>query len=110
MNAASWQWERWGLVLAGALTGLLASVSSAQAETLPVRGVLDARVRSADYNEQQIYRLPAFVGYQIDLQFEPGEHFVGVGAGDIEALSFSAQGNHLFLNPAWRQWQPTSPY
>ena len=80
-------------------TLLLAVSSMAHAESLPVRGVLDPRVRTAEYDPGQVYRLPAFVGYQIDLQFEPGEHFVGVGAGDIEALSFTSQGNHLFLKP-----------
>ncbi len=39
------------------------------------------------------------VGYQIDLEFEPGETFVGLGAGDMEGLSFVGQENHLFLKP-----------
>jgi type IV secretion system protein VirB9 len=46
-----------------------------------------------------VYRLRGWVGYQIDLEFEPGEAFVGLAAGDIEALSFVAQDNHLFLKP-----------
>ena len=40
-----------------------------------------------------------FVGYQIDLEFESGETFVGLGAGDMEGLSFVGQENHLFLKP-----------
>ena len=36
---------------------------------------------------------------QIDLEFEPGETFVGLGAGDLESLTFAAQDNHLFLKP-----------
>ena len=43
--------------------------------------------------------LQGFVGYQTDLEFETGETFVGLGAGDIEGLSFVAQDNHLFLKP-----------
>src|SRR5262249_43484768 len=39
------------------------------------------------------------VGYQIDLEFAPGESFIGLGAGDLEGLSFAAQANHLFLKP-----------
>ena len=39
------------------------------------------------------------VGYQIDLEFETGETFTGLGAGDIEALSFVGRDNHLFLKP-----------
>ena len=39
------------------------------------------------------------MGYQIDLEFEPGERFVGLGAGDVEALTFASQANHLFIKP-----------
>ena len=46
-----------------------------------------------------MYRLTGFVGYQTDLEFESGETFVGLGAGDIEGISFVAQDNHLFLKP-----------
>ena len=41
----------------------------------------------------------ALSGYQTDLEFETGETFVGLGAGDIEGISFVAQDNHLFLKP-----------
>ena len=71
----------------------------ARAETSPEPGLLDARVRAAPYSADEVYRLTGFVGYQTDLQFETGESFVGLGAGDIEGLSFVAQDNHLFLKP-----------
>ena len=71
----------------------------AQAEIVPAPGPADPRVRNAPYDVEQIYRLKGFAGYQIDLEFEPGESFVGLGAGDIEAVSFFAQDNHLFLKP-----------
>jgi type IV secretion system protein VirB9 len=69
------------------------------AEISPARGRGDARVRTAVYDGDQVYRLHGFVGFQIDLQFERGEAFVGLASGDIEGLSFVAQGNHLFLKP-----------
>jgi type IV secretion system protein VirB9 len=53
----------------------------------------------AAYNGDEVYRLQGFVGYQIDLEFEPGETFTGLGAGDLEGLSFVGQDNHLFLKP-----------
>lgn len=83
------------------LAGLwaLTLVSVASAETVPVRGTLDPRVRVAVYQPEQVYRLTGFVGYHIHLQWEPGESLVGLGAGDMEALSFVAQGSHLFLKP-----------
>lgn len=71
----------------------------ALAETVPIRGAADARIRSAQYDGDQVYRVRGFVGYQIDFEFEPGETFVGLGAGDIEGLSYFGQDNHLFLKP-----------
>src|SRR5712671_5110410 len=62
-------------------------------------GAGDMRMRVSAYAADEIYRLKGYVGYQIDLQFEPGESFVGLGAGDLESLSFAAQDNHLFLKP-----------
>jgi type IV secretion system protein VirB9 len=69
------------------------------AETVPMRGIVDSRIRVAVYNGDEVYRLRGFVGYQIDLEFEPGETFIGLGAGDLEGLSFVGQDNHLFLKP-----------
>ena len=46
-----------------------------------------------------MYRLRGYAGYQIDLEFEPGESFIGLGTGDVEALAFVAQDNHLFVKP-----------
>jgi type IV secretion system protein VirB9 len=84
------------LVVAAALS-LHSSVS--HGEIYPVSGGGDPRIRMAVYSAEQVYRLRGLVGYQIDLEFESGEHFVGLAAGDIEALSFVAQANHLFLKP-----------
>ena len=53
----------------------------------------------AAYDGDEVYKLRGFVGYQIDLEFESGETFVGLGAGDMEGLSFVGQENHLFLKP-----------
>jgi type IV secretion system protein VirB9 len=73
--------------------------SFACAEAIPEKGKIDSRVRSATYDSDEVYRIHGLVGYQIDLQFEAGETFVGLGAGDIEALSFMGKDNHLFLKP-----------
>jgi type IV secretion system protein VirB9 len=74
------------------------SVAS-RAETSPSPGLLDSRIRAAPYSADEVYVLKGFVGYQTDLEFETGETFVGLGAGDIDGLSFVAQDNHLFLKP-----------
>jgi type IV secretion system protein VirB9 len=78
---------------------LVGLVTAASAATAPAPGLKDARIRVASYNADEVYRLSGFVGYQTDLEFEAGETFVGLGAGDIEGISFVAQGNHLFLKP-----------
>ncbi len=87
----------------GARTGLFLALcmcaAPAPAEFFPPKGLIDSRIRMAPYNSEQVYRLRGFVGYQIDLEFEAGETFVGLGSGDIEGLSFVAQDNHLFLKP-----------
>jgi type IV secretion system protein VirB9 len=81
--------------------GLAAMVchAGAWAETAPAKGSVDARIRTAAYDSSEVYRLRGFVGYQIDLEFEPGEAFVGLGSGDLEGLAFVGQENHLFLKP-----------
>jgi type IV secretion system protein VirB9 len=73
--------------------------SVASADVVPERGAIDSRIRVAAYVPDEVYRLRGYAGYQIDLQFEAGETFVGLGAGDIESLTFAAQENHLFLKP-----------
>jgi type IV secretion system protein VirB9 len=73
--------------------------AAAWAETAPAKGSVDARIRTAAYDSNEVYRLRGFVGYQIDLEFEPGETFVGLGSGDLEGLAFVGQENHLFLKP-----------
>jgi type IV secretion system protein VirB9 len=51
------------------------------------------------YASDEVYRLKGYVGYEIDLEFESGEAFVGLGTGDLDSLTFAAQDNHLFLKP-----------
>lgn len=70
-----------------------------RAETVPTKGTVDSRVRVAVYSSEEVYKIRGFVGYQIDLEFEAGEIFTGLGAGDMEGLSFVGQDNHLFLKP-----------
>ena len=84
--------------LTAAVTGLCI-ISVTIAETLPNPGLADARIRTAAYSQDEVYRLTGYVGYQTDLEFQQGETFVGLAAGDIEGISFVAQDNHLFLKP-----------
>ncbi|HEY4214963.1 MAG TPA: TrbG/VirB9 family P-type conjugative transfer protein [Steroidobacteraceae bacterium] len=81
------------------MIGLSGGSPLARSESVPIAGALDARIRAVEYDPLQVYRLEGQVGYQIDIQFDRGETFVGLGAGDLQALAFTAQGNHLFLKP-----------
>ena len=60
---------------------------------------VDSRIRVVVYDADEVFRLKAYAGYQIDLEFESGETFLGLGTGDLDSLTFAAQDNHLFLKP-----------
>jgi type IV secretion system protein VirB9 len=51
------------------------------------------------YVPNQVVRLRGWVGYHIDVEFEPGESFVTLGGGDLVALSYGAYANHWVLKP-----------
>jgi type IV secretion system protein VirB9 len=82
-----------------ALGVFMMSAPRVLAEVEPKSDGGDPRIRVASYKTDEVYRLRGFVGFQIDLEFESGEAFVGLAAGDIEGLAFVAQDNHLFLKP-----------
>jgi type IV secretion system protein VirB9 len=93
-------WDTFTTAVIGALVGfLLFLATSAYAETMPVRGAVDSRIRTAAYSAEEIYRLVGFVGYHLDLEFAPDEVFTGISAGDPEALTYSAHDNVLTLRP-----------
>ena len=83
-----------GWVLAA--LALLLTVT-ARAESFPVPGKLDSRIRTAYYEPDQVYRLYGFAGFELDLVFGADEKFIGLSAGDPEALIYSAHGNVLTL-------------
>jgi type IV secretion system protein VirB9 len=84
------------VLLAAALFSLVQRLPTASAAPT---AFTDTRIRVVAYAEDEVYRLKGYVGYQIDLEFESGESFVGLGSGDLEGLTFTAQDNHLFLKP-----------
>ena len=78
---------------------ILLLAHTADAAAIPEKGARDARVRTAPWFVDQVYQLHGVVGYDTDIQFEEGESFVGVGSGDMDAIGFVGQQNHLFLKP-----------
>lgn len=79
--------------------GLMSLAGPSNADSLPRRGDTDPRIRTAMYDADEVYRLSGFVGYHVDLEFESDESFVGISAGDPEALTYSAHDNVLTLRP-----------
>lgn len=84
-------------VLCAALA--LSMAAPVWADWVPARGTGDPRMRVAPYSPDRVYRLYGYVGYQIDIEFGPGEHFVGLAAGDMRGIAFKAEGRHLFVKP-----------
>lgn len=97
-QAAVWLWALGlGAVAPGAM--LVGAAFGASGAAQPQAAPVDPRLRTVLYSADQIYRLFAYIGYEIDLQFAPDEHFVGLGTGDVDGLSFTAEANHLFIKP-----------
>jgi type IV secretion system protein VirB9 len=59
----------------------------------------DPRIRTMLYVPDQVVRLKGWVGYHVDLEFEPGESFVTLGGGDLAGVTYGAYSNHLVLKP-----------
>ncbi len=96
MSAAP-KFVAWAVVLAGLLSLPL------RAEILPMPVAEgDSRIRSAAYNENEVYRLFGYVGYDIRLEFAEGETFQSVDGGDLDALTYSADGNVFRFKPRAR--------
>jgi type IV secretion system protein VirB9 len=85
--------------LLGVALVLAPCIESPRAEAVPAPTRLDQRVRTAQYDAGQVYRLWAQVGYHIELEFEPGESLVGQAAGDLEGVTLAALDNRVFLKP-----------
>jgi type IV secretion system protein VirB9 len=78
---------------------LLGTQRAIQADSFPMKGSADSRIRTVLYSPDEVVRLYGFVGYHLDLEFASDEVFLGLSAGDPEALSYSAHENVLTLRP-----------
>jgi type IV secretion system protein VirB9 len=81
----------------GSLFVLCASV--AVAEQVPAPGAADARVRVAHFTDGEVYRLVGRVGFQIELELEPGEVYRGHGGGDLDGIVIAAHDAHVMVKP-----------
>lgn len=74
----------------------------AWALSTPEAGRFDYRVKFVDYNAQDVVKLVAHYGYQIDVVMADDEAVVdgGVFLGDANAWKFGTHRNHVFLKPS----------
>jgi type IV secretion system protein VirB9 len=91
-----------GLMIAGVRAGIRKPGSPPGDAAQSQGSAADARVRVLRYRRNRVYALRGRVGYEIDVQFAPGEHFVGVGVGDAKGIAIAAAGDNLFIKPRAR--------
>jgi len=89
----------WALTVAATAAAWMAAPTAVWAGPGVSVAYHDPRLRSVLYSADEIYRLPGYVGYQIDVEFQQGESFVALGSGDVQGLAFAAKSNHLFIKP-----------
>lgn len=68
-------------------------------ESVPRGSVVDNRVKLFVFNTNQVYKLTAFYGYQIDLQLADNEETKTIAAGDSVGWQIVGSGQHIFIKP-----------
>ena len=92
-------------IITGACLVLLAGRS--HAEETPRPGSTDARMRTVDYDPDQVYRLAGLFRTATQVIFAPDESVLHVALGDSIAWEVAVEGNVLFVKPR-EQHQPTN--
>ena len=59
----------------------------------------DNRVKTYVYNENEIYPLVIFYGYQTSIEFAHGEEVVTISMGDSYAWQMTPVGRRIFVKP-----------
>jgi type IV secretion system protein VirB9 len=74
---------------------------AAHAQQADVEKPRDPRIRVIDYDPDQVYAITGHTGYQMTIEFEPGEKIETVGIGDSSGWQVTPNGNAtlLFLKP-----------
>ena len=78
---------------------LILAASFAHAESSPRASVTDDRVKLLVYSPNQVYRLVAYYGYQIDIQIGDAEEIKTIAAGDSVGWQIVGAGQHIFIKP-----------
>lgn len=59
----------------------------------------DNRVKTYVYNENEVYNLMIFYGYQTSIEFAKGEEVSTISMGDSYAWKINSIGHRLFVKP-----------
>lgn len=93
----------WGLgALLGSRPGAAIAAAGNRApgaQDAPLASRGGSQIRFARFAPDRIYHLRGVSGYELDVQFAPGEHVTGIGVGDAKAIKVAAAANHLFIKP-----------
>jgi type IV secretion system protein VirB9 len=81
------------------LFALLAAPVAAAAQLRPVPGPGDPRIQTVAYDAAQVVSLQVATGYQLTVEFGPGERIENVALGDSGAwqVTPNKRGDHLFI-------------
>ena len=83
-----------GLALAAAL-----SISPARAGEVPRAGSADPRIKTIDYNPQQVVRIVGAFRTATQIRFSPEETILHVALGDTSGWEVAPEANILFAKP-----------
>lgn len=85
------------------LLALAFSCSHVHALETPAPGKYDRRVKSVNYNPDQVFKIIGHYGFSTHIQFADGENITNVALGDQAAWHVVPLNNHLFLKPKENQ-------
>jgi type IV secretion system protein VirB9 len=78
---------------------MMMAAAGASGESTPQGTLLDSRVRTLVFNENQVYKIAAYYGYQTDIELADNEDVRTVAAGDTVGWQIVSAGQHLFVKP-----------
>ena len=73
--------------------------TSAFALDEPNRSRFDGRIKSTEYNEEDVVAITTVNGYSTEILFDKNEEIIKYGSGYSTAWDFHAWGNHFYLKP-----------
>ncbi|MFC3715153.1 P-type conjugative transfer protein VirB9 [Luteimonas soli] len=85
--------------LALALSLALLTPVAAVAATKPIGGSYDPRVKTVNYNGDDVVVIMGHYGFSTNIEFAPGENVQSIALGDSLAWEVAPRGNQLFVKP-----------